>query len=221
MTARYCVLAHPDGDMPSMPGIDLCPGHREELQQNLDDTDLLLHLIWDMTLPARDPSNRRGKPIDPAAPANLAAIAAVDFRTHPDRGDQLVSVVATIQRWAARIYAAHPLIAPARSTIGWGQQLIHDHLDWLCRTPHAVTFATDLHDTAHHLRTCAGEILQPIGRHRAPHPRHPERDCGGRLYPLDVSGFQLGVQCIDCGERYDGHQELRRLGLVLEHAEIP
>jgi hypothetical protein len=216
MTTRLCVLDHHGHDTPAESGIDLCTGHLEDLQQDLNDTDLLLHLIWDMTLPTRGDGNRRGKPIDASAPANLAAICATDWRTHPDHGDQLVSVVAVIQKWGARIWRRLPLETPTHPTIGWAQDLIREHLDWLLRAPNATEFATDMHDTAHMLRTCAGEILPPIGRHRAPHPRHPERDCGGRLYPSATSTHDNpGVVCIDCGETYQGAREVRRLGLLI------
>lgn len=215
MTARLCRLDHPDL-MPAMRGIDLCPGHREQLEQDLADTDLLIRLTWDMTLPTRGPQNRRGARIDPAAPGNLVAIAATDWRTSEDHGDHLVSVTGVIERWAGVLYRMHPWVTPARPTIGWGLDTINHNLIHLLRYPYAVRFAQDLHDTAHMLRSCAGEILPPIGRHAAPHPRRPDRDCGGRLYPISDTGNYIGIRCIDCGETYDGGSELRRLGLVLE-----
>lgn len=213
MTAsRLCAF----DDMPAARGQDLCAGHREELEQDLNDTELLLHLIWDMTLPTKGDGNRRGRPVDSAAPASLTAIAATDWRTHPDKGDQLVSVVAILQRWAVVVWDKHPLVRPAHPTIGWAQDLIREHLDWLLRTPRVEAFAADMHDTAHMLRSCAGEILPPIGRHLAPHPRRPETDCGGRLYPtLTSTHDNPGVVCIDCGETYSGAWEVRRLGLVI------
>lgn len=224
MTTRLCCLDHHGHDTPALAGIDLCAGHAEDLEQDLADTDLLLHLIWDMTLPTRGDRNRRGAPVHASAPANLAAICATDWRTHPQQRtdddreyrDHMQSVVRIIETWAARIWRLHPLVTPARPTIGWAQDLIREHLTTLQRQPHAAGFAAAMHDTAHMLRACAGEILPPIGRHLAPHPRHPETDCGGRLYPAASSTTDNpAVVCIDCGETYQGAWEVRRLGLLI------
>lgn len=220
---RLCCLDHHGHDTPALAGIDLCAGHAEDLQQDLDDTDLLLHLIWDMTLPTRQPGNRRGAPVHSSAPANLAAICATDWRTRPQTrteedtySDHMQSVVGIIEQWATTVWRLHPLVAPKHPTIGWAQELLRDHLPLLTRQPYAPAFAAAMHDTAHMLRGIAGEILPPIGRHLAPHPRRPETDCGGRLYPAFTSTHDNpGVVCIDCGETYQGAWEVRRLGLLI------
>lgn len=212
MTARLCVLDHHGHHTPATRGSNLCTGHLEQLDQDLNDLDLLLALIHDMTIPGRGDGNRRGRPVHAQPPLVLDAVAAVDWRTRPDNGDQLYSVVGIITTWTKRLVDGRQL-ATQPTTAHQAIALIRTHLDWHLTSPDTATFAVDLHNAAHMLRRIAGEIRPPIGRHHAPHPQHPDRDCGGRLYPLP---WQFGVWCIDCGETYDGHAELRRLGLVLE-----
>ena len=211
MTGNLCVLDHHGHPTAATTGLLICTGHLEQLDQDINDTDLLLALIHDMTIPGRGDSNHRGKPVHPSAPAVLDAIAVTDLRTHPDNGDQLISVTAVVTRWTCRLVDGRHLTAP--ETVRAALALIRTHLDWMLTQPNTKLFATDIHKAAQLLRRIAGEIKPPVGRHHAPHPDHPEHDCGGRLYPLP---WQFGVWCIDCGEQYDGHAQLRRLGLVLE-----
>lgn len=206
-----CVLDHHGHHTAGTRGLLLCTGHLEQLDQDLNDIDLLLPLIHDMTIPGRGDGNHRGKPVHPNPPAVLDAIAATDWRTRPDNGDQLISVTATIAVWTGHLVRGRQLTAP--TTMRTALALIRTHLDWYLTGSDTARFSTDLHHAAHMLRRIAGEIRPPIGRHHAPHPDHPDHDCGGRLYPLP---WQFGVWCIDCGETYDGHDQLRRLGLVLE-----
>jgi hypothetical protein len=213
MTPGLCVLPHHGHPTTATRGLHICTGHLEQLDQDLNDLDLLLALINDMTIPGPGDGNRRGKPVHPAAPAILDAIAATDWRTQPDNGDQLVSVVSIIATWTHLLADEHHLTPPATTHAAITQ--IRTWLDTLLTHQDTDQFATQIHQAAQLLRRIAGEIRPPIGRHHAPHPNHPEHDCGGRLYPLP---WQFGVWCIDCGETYDGHTQLRRLGLVLDGA---
>jgi hypothetical protein len=212
---RYCLLDHGNNPQPAAKTLTVCHSHRETITQDLYDTDLLLRLVHDMTIPGRSLDNARGRPIDPQAPVNLAAIATIDPRTQPNpaSGDQLVSALRIIEHWAAWTWRHSAYQPPPRPTLAWALDLITTHTTWLLSGHHTIRFAIDMHTTAHQLRAIAGEIQPPIGRHHAPHPRHPDQDCGGRLYPLPA---HFGVICIDCGETYDGHTQLRRLGLVLD-----
>lgn len=190
----------------------LCHHHYRQLRQDLDDILTLWHLITDMIQPARtaDHQNHRGKPIHSQAPANLDAICATDWRTRPDDGDQLVSVVGLITHWSARLtHEAHLITQPTTET---RLQQMQTHLAWYTRHPALIAYQTDIHRAATMLRRIAGELIAPIGRHTAPHPDHPDRDCGGKLFP---SRQTFGVWCIACGETYDGHTELARLGLII------
>lgn len=193
-------------------GLQICAGHLEALREDLDDIDHLAPLLADMAVPGPGEGNHRGKPVHASPPAVLDALAATDYRTHPDHGDQLVSVVGVITTWTRDLIETRQL-ASRPATIRAAIALLTTHLDWCAAQDTIDEQARDIHDAAQMLRRIAGELRPPVGRHQAPHPQHPERDCNGRLYPLP---WRFGVWCVDCGEQYDGHAELRRLGLVLD-----
>jgi len=212
VTPALCVLDHHGHPTGAVRGTHLCPGHLEQLAENLRAIDRLARLLGDMAIPGRGEGNARGRAVSASPPANLAALAATDPRTRPDDGDQLVSVVGIVTTWTRHLIDEQRL-ATVPETIHDAAGMLIVHLDWWAAQPYVDEVAADIHDAAGMLRRLAGEALPPVGRHHAPHPQHPDRDCGGRLYPLP---WQFGVWCLDCGETYDGHAELRRLGLVLE-----
>lgn len=209
-----CLLDHGQPTT-ATPGLHLCPGHLDALRDDLHTIDQLARLLGDMAIPGRGDGNARGRAVTAGPPAVLDALAATDPRTRPDRGDRLVSVVGIVTTWTRHLIDTRRL-ATRPATIHDAAQLLVVHLDWCAAQPCVDEMAGDIHDAAHMLRRLAGENLPPVGRHRAPHPKHPDRDCGGRLHPLP---WQFGVWCIDCGETYDGRAELRRLGHVLDVRE--
>jgi hypothetical protein len=219
-----CLLDH-DEPTTATPGLHLCPGHLDALRDDLTTIDRLARLLGDMAIPGRGDGNARGRAVTAGPPAVLDALAATDPRTRPeppavdpasgrpiDHGDGLVSVVGVVTTWTRHLIDTRRL-ASRPATIHDAARLLVVHLDWCAAQPCVDEMAGDIHDAAHMLRRLAGENLPPVGRHHAPHPRRPDHNCGGRLYPLP---WQFGVWCVDCGETYDGHAELRRLGLVLE-----
>ena len=60
MNTSRCVLNHHGQPAGTARGINLCAGHLEQLHQDLNDLELLLALIHDMTVPGRGDGNRRG-----------------------------------------------------------------------------------------------------------------------------------------------------------------
>jgi len=216
MTATLCVLPHRT-PAAAANQLAVCEGHLARARDDLTDIDTLIVLLPDMALPGPGPGNARGRAVHSASPAVIDALCATDLRTTPEHDGQIMtSITNTITTWTRALIDTARLSTP--TSLNNAVRLLSTHIETLTATAHTDQLdpgeaLRDIHDAARMLRHLAGETPQPVGRHTGPHPDDPSRDCNGRLFGLQWS---FGVTCQHCGETWDGHQELQRLGLVLD-----
>lgn len=162
------------------------------------------------------------------APVRLDVLDLLDDRRGWQDGrpsDNRRGVLGVLQDWAQLVRDGRGLPRPDEppaAVAGDSDEMptVHDearflarHLPWCCEQ----TWVGDLHDD---LRRLQRDLANAVGEYRprpvGSCPRDVERDgqtvtCGG---PLLQSRWNPGVFCAACRDTW-GHDELRRLGLVL------
>lgn len=165
-----------------------------------------------------DPDARAPTMAQAPAPARLEVLDLLDDRRgwqagHPS--DNRRGVLGVLEGWAGLVRDERGLDDPdGPGSVHGEARLLARHLPWCCEQP----WVSDLHDD---LRRLHRDLADAVGEYR-PRPvgscprQLVGRDgatvtCGG---PLLQSRWNTGVFCGACRDTW-GHDELRRLGLVL------
>jgi len=93
-------------------------------------------------------------------------------------------------------------------------RLLLTNLDWLARHETAAEFAHEINQVSWWIRQAAG-LTPPPPLFTCPIvDTETGQPCGG---PVRSQTWTFGARCSKCGRTWDGHLEVRRLGLIREN----
>ncbi len=210
-----CPLPHQHPAQPD-PGLLICRRHTSILRETLtaiagilDDLDELL-----MTPPPADANDIRAARCDPPAPCRLDILDLTDPRSNTPALAIVDAITDMVQDQRHLAYRPQHHHGHWTSAIGAQQaRWLLIHVEWLAAHDNIPSAFEELAATLHNLRCAAGDVPPPpLFRCPVIHP-DAEQECGG---PVRPEPWTFGVRCAKCGERWDGHERLRRFGSIVE-----
>mgnify|MGYP000922419371 FL=1 len=202
-----CPLHH---QKPAQPddGYQICQHHITALSETLYQIALLLPDLDELitTPPPTDTNDRRAIRTDPPAPCRPNIVDLPDPPTH-------TPALHIIGEWT-RLVIDERRLANTPTQPETQTRLLLTNLDWLARHETAAEFAHEINQVSWWIRQAAG-LTPPPPLFTCPIvDTETGQPCGG---PVRSQTWTFGARCSKCGRTWDGHLEVRRLGLIREN----